>query len=363
MDRLAGSLSLVAAVAVLAGCGDPVAVVGDIPRIMRVVAGMPDAPGKTAQPLATESRLREPWGLAIDESGRLFIADQRNSRLVRVSSSGAFRVLRDDEFCAREPCLRRPAGLALDAAGRLLVADPSGNRIWRLNANSGAASVIAGTGVEGDTPDGATARGSVVSTPTGIAVGASGVIYFTERMRSRIRTIELDGTLGTFAGDGQPAFRGDGGPAASASLQFPAGLSLVRGVLYVADASNDRIRTIDLATGRIGTVAGNGVRDFAGDGGPATGAALNVPEAVAVTPDGASMYIADTRNNRVRLVDLDSGMITTFAGDGTTAFTGDLLDAGAVALDRPSGVTASPFGLLFVSDRGHAVTWRVAIEF
>jgi len=135
------------------------------------------------------------------------------------------------------------------------------------------------------------------------------------------------------------------------------------GVLYVADSGNDRIRAIDLDAGTIETVAGNGVRGYTADGVAATGSALNFPEDVTATPDGARIFIADTGNHRVRHVPFATGLIETFAGNGDPEFTGDLIDAGAVGLDRPTGVTTGPFGFLFVSDTGHDVVWRVVLGF
>ncbi|MFQ5889491.1 MAG: hypothetical protein ACE5JR_05510 [Gemmatimonadota bacterium] len=357
-----GAMAVALAVGVSA-CDEPLAVVGDIPGIMRIVAGMPDLSGNTTDPLATASRLDDPVGLAIGDEGVLFVADQRNARVVSVTSSGRMGVLIDHSRCTTEPCLERPAGLALDGSGGLLVADPVGHRIWRIDIAAGLPTVIAGTGEQGTTPDGASAAGSPVTSPLGIAVGAGGIIYFSERLAHRIRTIRPDGTLGTLGGTGEAGFAGDGGPAADAALNLPAGLALAQGWLYVADASNDRVRVIDLASGGIGTAAGSGVRGFGGDGGPAVEAAMDVPEDVAVTLDGCTLYIADTRNHRVRTVRLTTGVITTFAGTGDPAFNGDLLAAGATSLRLPRGLAASPFGLLFLADTGHEVVWRVAVEF
>ena len=346
----------------LSGCGDPLSIVGDIPGLMRIVVGIPESPGRTAEERATDSRIRAPNGLALDDSGVLFVADRENGRVLAVTSSGALTVIRDDSFCAQAPCLREPADVALDAAGRLIVADPTGHRVWRFTPTTGEAEIIAGTGASGSSPDGSPAAGSALAAPYGVAVGVDGTIYVTESRGARVRTIRPDGILGTVAGTGEIGYSGDGGPAISAQLSFPLGLDLVDGGLYITDSENQRIRLVDLEDGRIRTVAGNGLRGFGGDGGQATAASLAKPEDVAVSSDGSRLYIADTFNHRIRLVTLETGRIETFAGTGEQQYSGDLLDAGATSLSRPGGVETSPFGLLFVSDPGHAVVWRVALD-
>ncbi|MEJ2481809.1 MAG: hypothetical protein P8049_01420, partial [Gemmatimonadota bacterium] len=252
--------------------------------------------------------------------------------------------------------------LALDPAGRVIVADPLGHRVWRLNPANGQADVIAGTGETGTSPDGVPALGSELASPHGVAVDVDGTIFVSEARGARIRTIRPDGTLGTVAGTGEPGFSGDGGAAASAQLDFPLGLDRAGASLYIADGGNHRIRAVDLVTGTIRTVAGSGQPGFAGDGGPAVGASLRQPNDVAVLEDESRIYIADTFNHRIRLVRQASGTIETFAGTGDEEFSGELFDAGATSLSEPRGVATSPFGLLFIGDPGHEIAWRVALD-
>lgn len=353
--------SVLAVVALLAACGDPVSIVGDIPGLMRIVAGIPETPGRTAEARAVESRIAGPAGLAMDAAGVLYVAESDNSRILAVSSSGRLAVLRDDFFCSREACLEAPTGLAIDPGGRLVVADPAGNRVWRLDPATGAAEVVAGTGERATAPDGAVAAEAPLFDPYGVAVDVDGTIYVSESGAAKVRSIDGSGRLSTLAGTGESGFSGDGGPADEARLAVPRGLALGPDGLYLADSGNDRVRVVRWSTGTIATVAGNGVRGYSGDGGSALGAALNLPEGVAVTADGGRLFIADTRNHRVREVALATGRIETRAGTGSTPWTGDLLDAGATSLSGPRGVATSEFGLLFVSDTGHAVVWRLAL--
>jgi sugar lactone lactonase YvrE len=356
------SVAAVGSTLVLWGCGDPLSIVGDIPGLMRIVVGIPESPGQTAEEQATRSRIRGPNGIVLDDSGVLFVADGDNGRVLSVTSSGALTVISDNSSCTPGPCLVEPADIALDADGRLIVADPAGHRVWRFTPTTGESEIIAGTGVSGSSPDGSPAAGSALAAPYGVAVGVDGLIYVSESHGARVRTIRPDGSLGTVAGTGEAGYSGDGGGAISAQLDFPLGLDLVAGSLYVTDTGNQRIRVVDLEDGRIRTVAGSGLRGFSGDGGEATSASLAQPADVAVSADERQLYIADTSNHRIRLVNLDTGRIETYAGTGNQEYSGDLLDAGATSLSRPGGVATSPFGLLFISDPGHAVVWRVALE-
>jgi len=366
MDRrvrrpaVALALALAAAVA----CGDPVVVIGDQPGIMRIVAGVldpPEAPSALPpDPVATETPLVTPRAVAIGPDGVLYVGARR--QVVSVTSTGRLRVLVNDDNCVGDACIVRVEGLALTGDGRLIIADAGSHRIFELDLATNARRIIAGTGSLGITPDGEVAATAAVASPTGVAVGAGGRIYFSERGAQRVRSIEPDGTLATIAGTGVSGTTGDDGPATSARLASPAGIALAGDMLYIADSGNNRVRAVSLVSGLIHAVAGVGVPAFFGDGGPALDAHLFQPTGVAVSPDERTLYIADTRNNRIRAVDLVRGTIVTFAGTGDAEFTGDLLPAGETALDSPYGVTVSPHGLLFIADTGHGLVWRTPIR-
>ena len=357
--RIAGLAALV----LLAACGEPIAIVGDIPGIMRVVAGVPNESGETIEPLATASRIGDPHGVAMHPDGNLYVVEALNARVLAVASNGDLDVVRADRFCTGTNCLAEPRDAALDPEGRLVVADREERRIWRIDPADGSIAILAGTGLNAPSADGTPATEASLQDPRGVAVAVDGTVYFTERTGHRVRFIDGNGALQTLAGTGVDGFSGDGGPAAEAQVSTPGGLGIGAGVLYLADSGNDRVRAIDLDAGTIETVAGTGTRGYTGDGVPATAAALNLPEDVAATEDGRRIFIADTGNHRVRHVPFDTGTIETFAGNGNPAFTGDRIDAGAVGLDAPSAVTTGPFGFLFVSDPGHDVVWRVALGF
>ena len=360
MDQYAGVLAAVVVVA--AGCGDPLFVSGDLPGVMRIVAGVPNSAGGSIDSLATLSRLRSPMGVAVSPEGILYIADQNNARILSVTSAGRIEILLDNSGLGAQERILRPSGLAANDDNQLLFTDAESHRVWKLELSDRTLTAIAGTGERGFSEDGTPALEADLEEPFGIAAEPSGRIYFSERGGHRVRTIEPDGSLTTVAGTGDFFFGGDGGPAAAAGLNLPAGLAIAGTGLYIADSANDRIRTVDLETGLIETVAGNGVRGFAGDGGAALGAALNRPLFVSVSADAQTLFISDAHNHRIRAVDLPGGTISTFAGTGDQEFSGELLDAGATGLDSPTGLAASSFDLLFIADSGHHIVWRVAVR-
>jgi hypothetical protein len=213
-------------------------------------------------------------------------------------------------------------------------------------------SPVAGTepGLAGDGGPATTAR---LADPGGQAVLADGSVLVADTGNSRIRRVAPNGIITTVAGD-EDGLAGDGRPAADALLSFPTDVAATPdGGYLIADAGNDRIRRVS-AAGIITTVAGTD-RGFLGDGGPATGARLNTPRALALQPDGG-ILVADAGNDRIRRVAPD-GTITTVAGGGAG---GDGGPATAALLDEPSGVAAAADGGFLVADTGHSRIRRVA---
>ena len=194
--------------------------------------------------------------------------------------------------------------------------------------------------------------------PLGLAYDAQGNLFFAEAGRHAIRRLDPSGTLTTVAGTGAEGFSGDAGPATSAQLDSPHSLALdPAGDLFVADTHNNRIRRIDALTGLITTVAGTGTLGFSGDGGPATSAQLAAPLGLAF--DATGLYIADSRNHRIRRVDLKTSLITTVAGTGTQGFSGDTGVALSATFDTPSALTLDSIGNLLIADTGNHRVRRV----
>ncbi len=194
--------------------------------------------------------------------------------------------------------------------------------------------------------------------PLGLAYDAQGNLFFAEAGHQTIRRLDPSGTLTTIAGTGAQGFSGEGGPATSAQLDSPHAIVLdAAGNLFIADTHNHRIRRIDAATGVITTIAGTGALGYSGDGGPATSAHLAAPLALAL--DATSLYIADSRNHRIRRVDLATNLITSVAGTGTQGFSGDAGPAVSATLDTPSGIVFDATGNLLIADTGNHRIRRV----
>jgi streptogramin lyase len=181
-------------------------------------------------------------------------------------------------------------------------------------------------------------------------VDTAGNVYIADSANHVIRRVDPSGTIVTVAGaGGATGDSGDGGPGTEARIQGPKGIVLDgAGGLLIADSGNDRVKRLDLATGIITLVAGTGEPGGAGDGGPATEAQLVEPRTLAVGPDG-SVYIAEPKVHRVRRVD-PAGIISTFAGTGRAGFSGDGGPAGRAQLDFPRGVGADAAGNVYIAD-------------
>ena len=254
---------------------------------------------------ATQARLNYPYGVAVDGAGNLYIADLANHRIRKVDSTGTIttfagtgeRGFGGDGGPASQAQINFPTGVAVDEAGNLYIADWSNARIRKVDG-TGTITTIAGTGELGFGGDGGPAIQARLSLPYSVAVDGAGNLYIADQYNNRIRRVDSTGTLTTIAGTGERRFGGDGGPAIQAQLGDPTGVAVDgAGNLYIADQYNNRIRRVD-STGTITTIAGTGERGFSG---PATQAQLDDPTGVAV--DGAgNLYIADASNHRIRLL-------------------------------------------------------------
>jgi DNA-binding beta-propeller fold protein YncE len=244
-------------------------------------------------------------------------------------------------------CLHEPKGVALDPRGNLLIADSENHAIRLVERTSGLISTIAGLAptTQAEVECRNTSDQVEHDDPLGDLAGPPHHAFAQQT--------DLSGTVRyVLKGAGSPKrFGGDGGSAAQAVLNFPtAVVADAQGHLYIADQMNHRIRRVDGQTGIMTTVAGVGHPRFGGDGGPAVAAALNEPAALAISHDGRFLYLADQSNNRVRAIDLRSGLIRTVAGTGTAAYNGDGIPATEAALAGPSGLAVGHDGTLYIAD-------------
>jgi uncharacterized protein (TIGR03437 family) len=331
---------------------------------------------------ATAAQLNYPYTIALDGAGNLWIADTQNNRIRKVDRNGTITTAAEatsphaiaadssgtvyfTEWSGKAVSRLSPGGaidtvatlpgfvegLGADAGGRLYIAESTGLRT--LDA-TGRLHTVAGCLCGGD--GGPSVWGRVGST-AGLVRDAAGNTYFSDQTSNLVRRIAPDGTLGTVAGNGDPGFSGDGGPAREARLSSPAGLALdPAGNLYIADEQNNRIRKVS-PTGVIQTVAGNGEGKFAGDDGPAISASLGFPDGVAIDSAG-NLYIADTGSHRIRKVTPD-GIMHTIAGSDQYGSGGDGGPAALAQLINPRGLALDAAGNLLITDSSARVVRRI----
>ncbi len=243
-----------------------------------------------------------------------------------------------------------PQGVCVDDSGNVYIAD-NNNAVRKVDHVTGIITTVAGTGVGGISPDGGQATASPIIQPLAVAVDDSGNIYFSETANNKIRmVVKKTGVLTTVAGSGNYGYNGDGGQATAAEIFYPYGLAVdAAHNIYFADEDNYRIRKVTHSTGIITTLAGNGTMGYNNDGIQATAAELNYPTGVALDATG-NVYISDYGNQRVRMVDISSGLISTFAGNGTPGSSGDGTQATTAELNYPAGVAFDGSGDLFIAD-------------
>lgn len=307
--------------------------------------------------------LMSPAAIVFDSQGNLYFAEPGNHVVRKFSAAGSLSIVAGngvqgfagDGGAATAAELDSPQGLALDAAGDLFIADTHNHRVREVAAATGTIFTVAGTGAAGFSGDGGAAQAAALNRPTALALDAAGDLYVADTGNHRVRRIAAgSGVITAVAGNGTQGFAGDGGPAVAAAIDSPGGLAVdAAGNLFIADTRNGRVREVNALTGVVTTVAGTGgaggnIQSFSGDGGASAAAGLALPRGLALDTSG-NLYIADSANHRVRRISA-SGVIATVAGQGTEGFAGDGAPAIAANLDSPQSVALSPGGLLTMSD-------------
>ena len=314
---------------------------------------------------ATKAMLSPPNSVAADQNGTLFILDEGNGRVRSVDlATGTINTVAGnglqywffpggDGQTATGTSLNVVdfnSAVMADGGGSLYVADGQ-SRIRRVDLNTGLIWTAAGGG--SSTADGVLATDAKLS-PSTLALDGSGNLLFIDG--SRIRKMDQNsGLVSTLAGTGAAGFSGDGGPAVLATFSSPSALALdPAGNVYIADTGNQRIRMITTGDGHISTIAGTGTGGFSGDGGLAAGASLNLSWPTGLAVDfGNHLLISDTSNNRIRSIDLGTGLISTVVGNGNKGFGGDGTLATLASLNGPGGISFDSQGNLYIADSGN----------
>ncbi|TMQ54276.1 MAG: hypothetical protein E6K77_01570 [Candidatus Eisenbacteria bacterium] len=311
---------------------------------------------------ATSALLRHPEGVAVAPNGDVYFADTDNDVVRKVAfATGIITTVAGnglpgstgDGGPATSARLKAPEDVFVAASGDLYIADTGNHEIRKVATATGVITTVVGNGSPGSTGDLGLATAARLNSPRGITVASNGDFYIGDRSNNKIRKVTaLTGIITTYVGTGTAGYSGDGALATLARLNRPQGIHLAsNGDLYIADALNSAIRKVAAVTGIITTYAGTGTAGFSGDGGAATSAQLNAPEAMHLNSVG-DLYIADTVNNRIRRVS-SGGTITTVAGTGTAGSAGDGGSATAAQLDTPRGIAIGSNGAYYIGDRNN----------
>ena len=288
--------------------------------------------------------VRTPAGLALDPDGSLFVADIGGNQILRITPA-----------LASMPVAIPARDVVVDAGGNLYAC--SGPLVYR-RPRLGDAAVIAGSMAAGYIGDGTAPSRARFADPAAVARDIAGNIYVADTGNQRVRKITPDGVVITVAGNGLRGYSGDGGPAVAAQLDTPSGVAVDRsGNLYIGDTGNQRIRKVDLA-GNITTIAGTGKKGRSPDGAEAAAAALSTPTYLAL--DGAGvLYFSETGAHSVRLIGSD-GRLGTVAGTGVRGWSGDGGAGPSATLDTPAGIAVDSDGNVFIADSGNRRIRRVS---
>ncbi len=324
---------------------------------------------------ATEVAFNRPLNLKFDHYGNLYIADDNNNVIRKISTSGIITTVVGNGYGAGSlitggyagdggPAttaeLWGPTDIVFDAMDNMYISDNS-NQVIRKISTSGIITTIAGTGVVGYNGDNQAATAAQLNDPFGLVFDGSNNLYFSDGGNRRVRKINTSGIITTVAGNGTPGITGDGGLATNAQLRMPCWLAISpSGDIYIPDHISNTVRKIN-NMGIITTVAGNGGLGASGDGGPATAASIQGCEAI-VFDNLGNYYISSYVNCSIRKVNAD-GIISTVVGNDTCGYSGDRGPATAAHIEGDAVCSAvDAYGNLYIADSRNNRIRRVVYD-
>lgn len=319
---------------------------------------------------ATSAELYNPVGVAVTAGGTVYFSDNNNYTVDSFTVGGNLNLLAGNHSYNTETLfsgapatgvvLNYPFGIADDTSGNVYIADSHNFMVREDVKSSNLVNFFAGNGTYGYTGDGGPATSAEMTYDYGVGKDSAGNVYIADTNNCLVRKVNTAGTISTFAGlvvsgSIRCGYTGDGGSATAAELYQPYGIAVDKNnSVYITDYAEHVVRKV--TSGTINTIAGiGGLAGYSGDGGPATSALLNGPQAVAVDPAG-NVFIADTNNCRVREISAATGIINTVAGTGNCSFTGDGL-AVANGIGYPQGIAVDANDNLFIADYNQRVRW------
>jgi sugar lactone lactonase YvrE len=354
----------------LSGTGNgPLAVLS--PGAISTVGGNATAGYTGDGGLATSAELDQPIAITVDAAGNMYIADYVNNVIRKISASTGYistvagngtQGSTGDGGAATSAELSHPDGIGVDAAGNIYIADKLNHRVRKVTVSTGIISGVAGDGTDGYTGDGGAATSAEMQQPSGrISFDAAGNFYVSDGTSCVVRKVTVaTGIISTVAGDGTCGYSGDGGAATSAELDNPTSALDQSGNLYIAGYADNRVRKVTVSTGIISTIAGNGTAGFSGDNGPATNAELQQPLFGAIDPAG-NLYIADSGNNRIRVINLATNIISTVAGNGISGYAGNGGAATSAEFYTSGDIAIDGAGNLYIADEKNNVVRLVKV--
>jgi sugar lactone lactonase YvrE len=320
-------------------------------QIITTIAGTGSSGFSGDGNLATTAKLNLPFNLTFDKFDNIYIADTYNNSIRKIDSkSGIITTVIGTADKKKVSELKTPTGLTFDNFNNLFIADLANLRIRKVNIETGSSMTLVGKKTEIERPN----IDASLSGPFNVVFDNVGNLYISVNGDNKVSKVEFStGKIVTIAGNGEPGYSGDGALSINAQLTNPTGLALdEKGNLFIADTGNERVRKVDLSTGIISTVVGTGVPGFSGDGDLATESQLSNPLGLVFNKVG-DLFIVDRGNNRIRKVNFETGRISTIAGTGQSGFAGDGDLASNAQLSHPTGLAFNKEGDLFVVDRGN----------